>query len=330
MDIKGFWEKLTDDWTIKLLCLVAAILIYILYQNSLFETKTFSKRFAVVEDVVMCLASDVDSAVSISVRVAKKDLSAFSDDCISVYLDLTRYTEAGEHDVPLSIAIDRAQLAVDSVEVREVRPRHIPVTLEKNTVSWVPVEPLFSGLPAHGYERKSYSVSPDGVQISGPESMVKAISSMQTTQVDVKDAAATLTRDVTLLNKNKLIQVDYSGAVSVTANIVPVIATQVFKGRRLEFRSLSSDFVVTSVVPQVDIGFRGALTSLEGVQDGQSLAVVDCGVISEAGTYDLPVRILTPSGLSLVSQSLERVSVTVSESYTFRQRQGDASRGEGL
>ena len=230
--------------------------------------------------------------------------------------------------MPLSVTINKAQLAVDSVEVREVNPKHIPVTLEKNTVAWVPVEPLFSGVPAHGYEQKSYTVIPDSVQISGPESMVKAISSIQTTQVDVKDAAAMLTKEVMLFNKNKLIQVDYSGLVAVTANVVPIIATQVFKGRKLEFRSLSSDFIVTSVVPQIDISFRGAVTTLEGVRDSQTLAVIDCSAISEAGTYEVPVRILTPSGLSLVSQSLERVSVTVSESYTSRRQEDVVPSGD--
>ena len=318
---KPFSRLIFDDFPAKILCVVLAVVFYYIFRLNSLESKNFTSILNIVDDGSMCVASTIDPRIKVTLYASKETISAINESGVSVKIDISHYTESGEYDVPVFYELSDELLLIDPLELK-IEPSHIPIKLEKSISKSVRVEAQSTGSPAHGYELKALTVSPDYLNISGPESMVNSIDFIQTNPISIASASRTVTQTVKLLQKNRIISVeDNIDSVSVSAGIVPIVSTRLFQSKKIEARALSSDFIITNVLEPVDISLKGNLLALEGIKEDVALVYVDCSGINKAGEYELPVRVLLPSGTAVISQSVEKISLSVAESYSFRQRQ---------
>ncbi|HPD16978.1 MAG TPA: CdaR family protein [Planctomycetota bacterium] len=85
------------------------------------------------------------------------------------------------------------------VELLEVRPRAIPLTLDRVGTRTLPVRPVREGVPAEDYEVSEVTVVPDKVTVRGPETVLKELKAVDTMPVAVTGLRERLRRTVRLV-----------------------------------------------------------------------------------------------------------------------------------
>lgn len=85
------------------------------------------------------------------------------------------------------------------VELLEVRPRSIPLTIDRIGTRTLPVEAVREGSPAEDFEVSQITVVPDRVAVRGPESILKELKAVETAPVVLTGLKERLRRTVRLV-----------------------------------------------------------------------------------------------------------------------------------
>lgn len=145
------------------------------------------------QDASLVLISDVPQAVEITLRAPKSvwDQIAADPAAVIAVVDMTGL-RSGTHTVEVVV-----QIAAQPVRLLSVSPRTVSLVLEPLATRTLPVELLISGAPAVGYQAGSATLTPGAADISGPESLVSQVDSIQIT-LDITDARENIERSLLL------------------------------------------------------------------------------------------------------------------------------------
>jgi len=112
----------------------------------------------------------------------------------SVTADMSN-VEPGVRVIPLSV--DPSRLPA-SVNVKEIEPASIRVTVERIIEKEVPIIPRFEGEPRIGFEVIDWQIIPETVKIGGAESQVRDITEVSTESVRLADRTESFSEQVAI------------------------------------------------------------------------------------------------------------------------------------
>lgn len=196
------------------------------------------------------------------------------------------------------------------VEVMQVVPSGITLQFEKSDSRWVPVVPSTEGDPAPGFITGSTTVEPREVEITGPESAVRAAKEAVTEAVSVGGAIAQVTQTVDVGMVDPSLRVRGPRVVTVTVPIVPGPRERSFSDQPVHLRGLGRTLSAKAVPPDVLVVMRGSREGIESVGAADVVASVDLTGLG-AGDYTLPVQVETPGVAGVVRVEPESVQVSV-------------------
>lgn len=112
--------------------------------------------------------------ISVRLRAPESVWAKINDnpELVKATVDFTE-VQAGTYTLPVTVNVQ-----VSPAQVLDVLPETVTVTLEKEVVEEMRVDLVRTGEPAAGFQVDAYSLSPDTVSISGPESRVNLVSSV--------------------------------------------------------------------------------------------------------------------------------------------------------
>jgi YbbR domain-containing protein len=163
------------------------------------------------------LTGDQVDSVGVNVRGAESVVSAIRDGDVRVVVNLA---EAHEGTNPMALGADEV-VAPLGVEVLQIEPGTVLVSLERAGQINVVVNPTIEGAPAPGFEIRSTTVQPRTVTVSGPESRLRESATVFTERIVVNGRTTTLTRDVGVGVADARLRVLPPHTVRVTVEIVP-------------------------------------------------------------------------------------------------------------
>jgi len=111
---------------------------------------------------------------------------------IKAYADLSGLP-AGTHQVPIQIQVD-----AKPVQVVQINPETITLTLEKISTREIPIDLITSGSPSIGYQAEKAVMSPTTAIISGPESLISMVSQLRAL-VDLTQARQPIQTSATII-----------------------------------------------------------------------------------------------------------------------------------
>jgi len=85
------------------------------------------------------------------------------------------------------------------IELAEVKPKTLPITLDRVSTRTLPVEAVLEGKPAEDYEVSQVSILPETVSVRGPASILKGMKAIRTFPVLVTEVKERLRRTVALV-----------------------------------------------------------------------------------------------------------------------------------
>lgn len=140
------------------------------------------------------LKGDSPTFVDVRVRGGSTTLSQMSSGDIIAMIDL-RGARAGERLFQLTPEQVRTPVGV---QVIQVTPSSVALTLEPTKTRLVPVSPSWEGSPYPGYAVRKVTALPKMVEVAGPESAVNRVTEAVTEPVSVEGMRQTVVDNVTV------------------------------------------------------------------------------------------------------------------------------------
>lgn len=305
-------EKLHYNWYLKLLCLLAAILIYIFYKSSLVESKNFVVPLNIVENGSVVCVDGLSENIKIVIKADSEHIALIRASDISASIDITNVTKTGLISVPVKLSVPDEYYTFDPFEIR-AEPENLKINIEKKITASKKVKPLIAGEPAYGFEVSDITVIPEFVEVAGTESLINATDFINTTAINVTDKSSKFTVDANIVEVNKQISILNKGPFKVTVDFAVQTMEKTIDNLKVYVTGLWPDLKITSVLPSVTAKVEGSVSLLEKYNPGRNSIVVDLSGITEPGTYDLPVKSYFPDAFAVKSISPETISVTISQ-----------------
>lgn len=314
MKAESTLNKITKDWGVKCLCIVAGIILYIVGQNARLEKRTLSVPLTTVEDGLLTSVNAIPSHVNVTIKSKSQNIAPITPSEIEAVLDLSYYVEEGTYNVPVSLSLSSDIILSDPAELT-VTPEKFVVKLEKKTRRSVPINVPISGDPIHGYEVTSIKVSPAEAIISGPRSMVESIDSIYTDEVVLTERKENFTETKHLRNISKFIEIVSPYQASIDVFLDASLVTKTFNNCRVFFGGLDPKFEVEEF-HEISFTVSGAQLVLEKFYPSEYTVQCDCSMIMSPGEYELPIVINIQDAFKIESQSTEKIKFVVKEKPT--------------
>jgi YbbR domain-containing protein len=163
------------------------------------------------------LTGDRLDSVSVNVRGAESVVSAIREGDLRVVVNL-----AGAHPGPNIMALGPDEVVAPlGVEVIQIEPGTVTVSLERAGQMNIAVRPTIDGTPAEGFVVRSTRVEPRTVTVAGPESRLRESITVITERIVLDGQRANVVRDVGVGVADAQLRVLPPHTVRVTVEIGP-------------------------------------------------------------------------------------------------------------
>lgn len=249
------------------------------------------------------IVGDPPDVVDVRVRGSSGLVSRTGATDLSAVIDL-QAGKAGRRLFPL---IGNQVRTPFGLEVVQVTPSTVAVTLEPSSSKVVPIVPGVDGDPEAGFVVSTVSVDPPTVELIGPASALRAVNEAVTEPVSVAGLSAPMTEEVTVGPPNAVVRLAKPMRARVSVGIVHAPVEWAVAGVPVK---AVGDARVGSMVPgAVTVQLRGpreAVTS--NVKDFEATVNV-----SGLGPGDLllPVRVVAPERIGVVKVEPPEIRVRI-------------------
>ena len=233
------------------------------------------------------IVGDLPEAVDIRVRGSAAQLSRLDAGDVVAMLDLTT-ARTGARLFHLRADEVRVPYGID---VAQVTPPSISLSLEKSLLRTVPIVPTTDGDPAPGFVVGRISAEPSNVQIIGPESHVRDVAAATTEPVEI-DGKHERVRDVVTVGvtDSSVRLVEQAQRATVVIEILPAPIERDVSGVPVRSRNLAQGLVPRVVPAVVKVGVRGQRDVLGRLAPDTIDAFVDLAGLGP-GSYSLRVQV---------------------------------------
>jgi YbbR domain-containing protein len=246
------------------------------------------------------------STVDVRVRGTSGALSRIAAGDVVAVLDL-RAARPGNRLFPLTPELVQAPFGV---EVVQVVPSTIALSFEPSVTREVPVTASTEGEPAPGYVIGNVTVSPNRVEIIGPESAVKRAREAVTETISIADRHESVIEVVKIGFNDPALRLKTQRSVSVDVQILPGPVERTVRNRPVHLRNLGPHLAAQAMPVVVDVGLRGSRESLARVDADGVTAYVDVAGLG-AGEYMLAVHAdADQAGVTHIDPSTVKVQVS--------------------
>ncbi len=173
----------------------------------------------------------------------------------------------------------------------------------------VAVAPVLQGTPASGYYVTSIDVNPLVVSVSGEADALAALNGAVSTQpISISGATGDVSVNIPLDLPSGIEAPDEATVAVVVHMSSPATTRTLTIG--IVPDGAQSDRIYTLSTPSVTITLGGAAAALNAFDTSTLVGVVSVGTLLP-GTYTVQVSVSVPSGIKIVAQNPQQISVTV-------------------
>ncbi len=252
------------------------------------------------------LVGDPPSTVEVRLRGAAGTLSRLVTGDVLALLDL-RAARPGRRLFHLTT--DRVRVPF-GVEVTQIQPATIGLTLERTATRTVPVVPQVEGRPLPGFVVAGASADPATVEVVGPESRLRLVTEAITDTVSADGKSASFVERATVGVVDPLVRLREPVVARVTVTIAAAPIERVLRDVPVHVRDQTTRRSVEVVPSAVAVHLRGAREALEALSANEVMAYVDLAGLG-SGRYNLPVRVEASAQLGVTRVDPPTVAVRI-------------------
>jgi len=219
--------------------------------------------------------------------------------------DVAAFIPPAFYSIPV---IKERLLTPPGVEIIHVQPAYISVELDRKEIRRLPVKVVLTGEPAKGYEVAHTKSEPAAVVLTGPESLFKKMTDIQTKPVDITGADADFEKTGSL-NIDSLGENTDVPLVAVKVSIKEKIITQIYREVPVSIRNGPPSVQISP--HEIQITLKGPVNHFKETHGDTDFQVyIDLKDLT-TGVYVRPAVINVPVGLMLMDAKPENFTVTI-------------------
>lgn len=215
-------------WGLRLLALVVAVVLWFTVSEREREQrvdKEFEVPIAYAVPDGYLLLEPVGSA-TVRLRGPTSSINQLRSEDIQVLVELDEpTTPTGEVEVSLQ-SDEHVRLPSPDLQVLELEPRQLNLTLDREVTRDVAVRPRLTGEPAEGGTLAGHAVTPSEVTVRGPASHLPQAFSLSTMPVPLDHRARSFEETVSVVSTDPLVQIVGSRLVRVTVRLETPVAAE--------------------------------------------------------------------------------------------------------
>ncbi len=311
MKFNDFLDNLFNNWQAKLVSFGLALLLYFGFQITSLSTKEFSIPLEIEEVNNYILTGTSPSVIRIEATGTNEEIAALRKENFHAFVDSSYVTKSGESRLPVHINLLNDAAMSSTLDIK-IYPDMVNLTFEENSIKWVPIIPLFMGVPSEGYQQTNWSCEPSDIKISGPKTIIEATSFIYADSVDLNNKTTSFSTQVYPTNQNNRIKIDSPTDLIISVEIEP----QIIKNQytiTIPTTTLSDKFIISEQIPSITLELSGEKNFLSRYYPSSEVLSVDFSSITEPGTYTLPVIVKVLPMYTLESIDTTEITVEIIE-----------------
>ena len=298
-----------QNFGLKVISLLLAFLVWVLIagQQTVQRTVTIPVEFANMPPHLE-IAGDYQKQVDVGIR-SQRSTAAIDERQLAAVINLGDATP-GTRVVPLSER--NIKNRPFGVEMISVNPARIRLQIERTGRRTVKVEPKIVGQPRPGYEITEIKVTPPEIMITGPESGLQKVSTVQSEPIKVNEHSSSINLNVYVDLEDPRLRIEDAHTVNVSVTIEE--QRRKVRIRSVRVRVAPEKVQVKLFTPRVDVTGTVPVSFQGKLKTSDFLATVNVeGLQPQSEPYEIPPEIVpTPeyAGIfRLESTTPERVKV---------------------
>lgn len=252
------------------------------------------------------IVGDPPTSVDVRLRGSSAQLAGLQPSEVVAVLDL-KDARPGSRMFHLSASEVRAPYGV---EVAQVFPATLGLDLEKSGRRTVPVSPVLDGEPAPGFIIGKVTTDPPTVEVAGPASHLKQLTSATTEPIVVDGKREKFTDQVTVGTTDAAVRLVDAQTARVTVAILPAPVERELSGVPVRMRNLGPGLSAAVQPTLTRVTVRGRREALADLRAGSIDAFVDLAGLGP-GRYNLRVQVDPSPAFGVSSIDPAAVDVTV-------------------
>ncbi|MGE0821089.1 MAG: YbbR-like domain-containing protein [Candidatus Binatia bacterium] len=194
------------------------------------------------------------------------------------------------------------------VRLVRISPAHLNLNIARVVKRKVPVQLHIDGEPPHGYMVKTFTLEPENIEITGPAPQVERVRELRTETLDVSKLTQPTVRELGLIGPEEELVTFAVDHVKAQVDISEVVLTQKFRNLKIEVKNALLPAKLSPA--QVSVTLRGPQRIIESFAFNGGEIFADANG-KEAGTVEVPVSVIVPPGIEILSREPEVVSLTL-------------------
>ncbi|WP_094397481.1 CdaR family protein [Thermoanaerobacterium thermosaccharolyticum] len=211
-------------------------------------------------------------------------------------------------DVNISVPVEAVDSDNNEVKGVDLNPKYIKVEIDVNRAIRVHVTAKIFGKPMDGYDVAEVSVLPEYVYVTGEDSALNSIKSIDTKQIDISGKNAPVTENVSFDLPDGISLVKSDSTAKVYIDIEKIVTSDITLSN-VDVKGADSKNVTVSN-SNVVITVTGPETIVNSATPSEFSAYVDVTNASP-GTQTLPINVTTDLNLKIVKVKPEIVDVNI-------------------
>lgn len=291
---------LTKDWSTKLLALVLAIGLwyYAVGEEKVQITRSVPLKIE-LQNATLSVLHVSSENLQVTLAGERNLLNQMtSDEVVAVHKIGSEVEKAGEYS--FRIEAREIRLPKPQIQVVDIKPEVVQITLDEVIVEKLKVKPNFVGEPAFGYKIKTSEIqlNPNEILIKGPKDEIRKLEFVSTGPIDLVGRIRGF-RQMSWVELPEKLQALSDPRIEVQVPIQEEYEEMKFAD--IAFKVLAStetNYWYEVKPPKVSFAVRGSKRHLEKLTPESLLAYVDLSKLSP-GEHDLPVTVVLPEDVSI-------------------------------
>ena len=316
MNIKQILFRLTENWPVKIICLVFAVFLSEFYRGTLLDRRSLIIPLTVENNGSLAPAEQYPAKIKVTIWGDATGIGSIGESDITAFINMSDFKNEGTYRIPIKVRLAGTVTPIGNMEI-STEPSILTLRLATNVHKQVPVSLSLRGIPADGYEVIESSLEPDTVEIEGPAELVEKITELVTEPLSVEARTSGFSGTAAIINNNPLISIVGKAQVQSMVKINETTIQKKFDNIPIYFENENKELSVTAEIKIGSLEVQGPKKLLETWHPSENILTVSCESIIEPGVYTLPiVPVLSAEYSKLKILQINPKSVQITAEFT--------------
>lgn len=288
MNIKQMLLRLTENWPVKIICLVFAVFLSEFYRGNLLDKRYLIVPLTVENSGSLAPAEQYPAKIKVTLWGDATGIGSIGENDITAFINISDFKTEGTYRIPIETRLSGTVTPLGNMEV-STEPALLTLRLATSIRKQVPVMLSLRGIPADGYEVTESSLEPAAVEIEGPAELVEKINELATEPLSIEARTNGFSGTAAIINNDPLISIVGKTQVQSTVKINETTIQKKFDNIPIYFEKQNKELSISADKKTGSLEVQGPKKLLETWRPAENILTVLCETVTEPGEYTLSV-----------------------------------------